>query len=406
MTDVDYHSLSRILTLRYDPKKKPVRKPLSAEDFTPKSVPNLELEVIKIVNAELQNKQHELKINKISMSLSSGVDSGFTLAMIRKYLPDVKVTCISVGFGAHDDEVPRAKELSRIYDADFHAIVKEDILSELPKLINIVKEPRWNIYQYYTLEYGKTISNVFYSGDGGDELFGGYTFRYHKFLDNLPNNATWKDKAKLYLSCHERDWIPEQEEIFGNKIKFSWEDIYSIFKPYFENSLHPVDQIFLSDFNGKLLFDWLPTNLTFSKFFDLDIESLFLNEQMIRFATHIPWTMKFDGSSGHGKIPLRSILLKQKGFEKYREVKKGFAADLSLLWKRSGHEIVNKYLNADSEIVKNEIISLKWLQNIKRKLEDNNLLDPRYVNKMISILALEIWYRLLITKTISATEKL
>ena len=62
---------------------------------------------------------------------------------------------------------------------------------------------------------------------------------------------SWKEKTELYLSCHERDWVPNQSELFGPKINFSWEKIYPIFKNYFDNDLSPLDQVFLSDFNGK-----------------------------------------------------------------------------------------------------------------------------------------------------------
>jgi len=406
MSSVDYDSLSRMLTLRYDPNRKPVRKPLTPEDFVPRSATNLESEIIGIIDTDLAQKQRQLRFDKISVALSSGIDSAFVLSMVRQYLPDVKVTCISHGFGEQDSEVARAKELSQIYDSDFHCIIKEDVLSELPKVINIVREPRWNIYIYYTLEYGRKLSNVLYTGDGGDEVFGGYAFRYKKFLDNLPNNATWKQKVKLYLSCHERDWVPEQEEIFGNKIEFSWEYIYSIFKPYFENSLEPLDQVFLSDFNGKLLFDWIPANIAFSKCLDLNIESVFLTDRIINFSSHIPWNVKYDRQSERGKMPLVSILAKQKGFERYKAVKKGFGPSLTSLWKRSGHEIVKKYVNSDSEVVKNGIINGSWLEGAVRKLAQDDSFDPRYVSKVLGILALEIWYRLFVTKTMKSSEKL
>ena len=140
--------------------------------------------------------------------------------MLHSILPDIKIHCVSVGFGDVDDEVKRAEELAQIYDCDFYGMFIENIFTDLPKLISIVKEPRWNLYQYYPLEYGKRNSNVFYSGDGGDEIFAGYTFRYNKFLSLLKPTSTWIEKAELYLSCHERDWVPNQTELFGPKLIF------------------------------------------------------------------------------------------------------------------------------------------------------------------------------------------
>ena len=62
-----------------------------------------------------------------------------------------------------------------------------------------------------------TYSNNFFSGDGGDELFGGYTFRYKKFLELTNENSTTEEKIVSYLNCHERDWVPDQELIFGDQ---------------------------------------------------------------------------------------------------------------------------------------------------------------------------------------------
>ena len=28
------------------------------------------------------------------------------------------------------------------------------------------------------------------------------------------------DRVKLYLKCHERDWVPDQNQLFDSKIKF------------------------------------------------------------------------------------------------------------------------------------------------------------------------------------------
>jgi asparagine synthase (glutamine-hydrolysing) len=366
-----------------------------------------------MIEEELKYKANKTRFKRASLSLSGGVDSGLTLAMLRSVLPSVKLECISVGFGVKDEEVERAGELARIYDCDFHNIILDDILGDLPRLIRIVKEPRWNLYHYYAFAAGRKKSRVFFTGDGGDELFGGYTFRYKKFLSQLPsidndNNIGWQEKAKLYLSCHERDWVPDQNKMFGSAVKFSWKEIYRLFRTYFDNNgLHPLDQVFLADFNGKLLYDWLPANKAFEKSLDIKIESVFLTDRMIKFATHVPWQAKYDPDGAVGKIPLRSILSKQKGFGKLEPIKKGFSVDMAWLWKRNAREIVGAYVNSDSEVVKENIIEAEWVKKTWKRLSSRDSeLDPRYVNKMLIILALEVWYRLFVSHTMTARHKL
>lgn len=399
---MNYEHIMRTLTLRYDPKGKPGLKPLKSGDFTPKNASGIEQKILGIVQQTLLEEKDSLK--KISVSLSAGVDSGFNLAMMRKFLPDSQIHCFSMGFGDADDEVGVAKEIARFYGCDFHEIIKEDVLEGLPKLISIAGEPRWNLYQFYPLSEGRKKSGVFYSGDGADELFGGYVFRYKKFLSLLRSNSGWKQKAKTYLSCHERDWVPDQGKLFGTKLKFSWQKIYSILRPYFDNRLAPIDQVFLADFNGKLLYDWVPTNKAFGKFLGLDIRSLFLTNNMIKFATHVPWKMKYDAKTGVGKLPLRSILAKEVPFQKTKPVKKGFGMDIGSLWDRGAKEVVSRYVNSESEVVKGKIISGRWIANSQEKLGARP--DPRYVNKMLAILALEVWYRIFVSKTMKGNEKL
>lgn len=365
--------------------------------------------IFDLIEKELLNKRDELKFRRISLALSGGVDSRLTLAMIRTILPDVKIDCISVGFGDKDDEIDQAETVAKTFDCNFNSIIVDNVLSDLPKLISIVREPRWNLYQYYALEYSKSQSSeVFYTGDGGDELFGGYTFRYHKFLSLLPKNAGWKEKAKLYLSCHDRDWVPNQNKMFGPAVKFSWEKIYQLFRPYFSNELEPLNQVFLADFNGKLLYDWLPTNIAFGNFLKIRIESIFLTNAMIEFATHISPDKKYDQKTNIGKIPLRSILIKQKGNGRMMEpVKRGFAIDLVSLWNRHAREIVSTYVNPECEVVRNKIISKDWIIKTTQNLKQRDLdLNSRYINKMLSILALETWYRVFVSKSMNSRQKL
>jgi hypothetical protein len=130
---------------------------------------------------------------------------------------------------------------------------------------------------------------------------------------------------------------------------------------------------------------------------------------MIKFATHIPWEKKYDPERNIGKMPLRSILVEQKGNEEMMRdvVKKGFSLNLTSLWNRDGREIVSTLLNADSDIVRKGIISKSWLLKTLVSFQDRNEdLRSRYISKMLSLLALEIWHRLFVSRNISHKQRL
>ena len=116
----------------------------------------------------------------------------------------------------------------------------DNYLRELPKAISIIKLPFWDLHWYHVVKKSQSLAKYLASGDGGDELFAGYTFRYKKFLSLIETNSTSLEKIKAYLSCHERDHVPDQEIVFGKKAKFSWECIYKTLVPYFDNALSPI----------------------------------------------------------------------------------------------------------------------------------------------------------------------
>ncbi|MGB8572902.1 MAG: asparagine synthase-related protein, partial [Nitrososphaeraceae archaeon] len=334
-------------------------------------------------------------------ALSTGIDSNLMLSLIRDEYPKLDIKCVSVSFD-ETSEAMNAKKIAESSDTDFYNVTVDNPLKDLPFLISIIKEPRWNLYQYYFIEKSKKYSNILFTGDGGDELFGGYTFRYTKFLKLFNEGDDWKQRVKHYLECHERDWVPDQEKIFGENIKFDWSSIYRILKVYFDNDLNPLDQVFLADYSGKLIYDFVPTNDKFFNYFGVTGLSPILDDKIIDMSFRIPTSIKFSRESNMGKIPLREIL-SRLDIKNIADTKIGFGMDLKKLWITNAKEIVVSTLSSAS-IFRDKIISRDFYDRSIKRIEET--CDLRYISKMLQLLSLEIWYKMYITFEVSSKYSL
>ena len=394
-------SITDILTLRYDPSIKPNLPKKTWSDLKPLiQKPSIEF-IEKSIQGSIKEQLNVSSVKKICIALSGGIDSALILTLIKKTIPDIQVDAISVKFANSIDETENASKIAVELGVKHHVIYIENYLRELPKAISIIKLPFWDLHWYYVVKKSQSLSKYLASGDGGDELFGGYTFRYKKFLSLVNNNSTPLEKTKAYLSCHERDRVPDQEKLFGKKSKFSWESIYEKLIGYFDNTLSPIEQVFLADYNGKLLYNFNPINTKILNHFDVKPISPLLSEDMISYALSIPSQYKYDKTKNIGKLSLREILSKYNIDKLIPNTKLGFNVNTLNLWKSFGQSLCKEYL-ADSEITKDGWINKDWIN----KYIDRTDLDVRYVNKFLGLLAFEIWYRLFVTKDISANTTL
>ncbi len=394
-------SITNVLTLRYDPSIIPNLPRKTWSDLKPLvEKPSIEF-IEKSIEKTLQKQLDISSVKKICIALSGGIDSALILTLIKKTMPDIEVDAISIKFANSIDETENASKIAAKLEANHHVIYVENYLHELPKAISIIKLPFWDLHWYYVVKKSQSLSKYLASGDGGDELFGGYTFRYKKFLALTNANSTPLEKTKAYLLCHERDRVPDQEKLFGKKSKFSWESIYEKLIGHFDNPLSPIEQVFLADYNGKLLYNFNPINTRILNHFDTKSISPLLSEGMISYALGIPLQHKYDKTKNIGKLALRKLLSKYNMDNLISNEKLGFNVNTLNLWKSFGQSLCQEYL-IDSHIVNSGWINKDWIGKYIHKAD----LDVRYVNKFLGLLAFEIWYRLFITKEMSPNEKL
>ena len=398
---VNPSSIVDILTLRYDTSIQPNLPKKTWENFEPFEefepvFPHLiEGSICNEIEKKLTNEQ------EISIALSGGVDSTLMLSLLRKTKPDAKINAISIKFANSIDETPAASKIAEKYNADHHIIHLENYLSELPKAISIIKLPFWDLHWYYVVKKSQTMSKILISGDGGDELFAGYTFRYKKFLSLTSENSTPLEKVKAYLQCHERDRVTDQEKIFDEKCGFSWNSIYNMLLPYFDNNLPRLEQVYLADYNGKLLYNFNPVNSRLTDYFEMKQLTPLLNNELLNTAPHIASKYKYDVDDEIGKLPLRTILAKNNAESLITKEKLGFSVNTTNLWKSYGHNLCKEFLG-NSRVVQDGWINKDWIL----KHIDNSELDVKYINKFLGILALEIWFRIFVTKEMNGNESL
>lgn len=401
-------NLLPLLTLRYDPMDIYVPtfrlRDLSINDISKSysktsTADTLETKIRSAIRREVENHNQD----RLCVALSAGVDSNLILCLLREEFPNSQLECINVSFD-EKNEALEAKKIAQRKGANFHQVYVENPLRDLPMMINIIKEPRWNVYQYYFIKKAKSISDLLFTGDGGDEVFAGYTFRYKKFLQMCDQDTHPIARAKLYLSCHERDWVPDQHEMFAKELKFDWSSIYSLLISYFNNRLKPLDQVLLADYNGKLMHDFVPTNDKYFRFFKLHGISPLLDNDVVELGFDLPSDMKYSTDSGMGKLPLREILqLYASDSGNKMNEKVGYGMDLVNLWKNEGKEMVTMLLDK-GRIFEDNLIDEGWYNRSLKRIDDN--VDPRYISKLLQILSLEVWYRIFVTSEMNPIHHL
>jgi len=398
-SNISSHTISEILSLRYATNQDLIFSKLTPTDFSSKNKSPSPDEIEQLFQNYLMDTIP--KSSKISIALSGGVDSTLTLAMLDKANLDLEIDAFSIKFSNSVDETILASKIAERFGVSHRVIYLENYLEELPKAISITGLPFWDLHFYHVAKNSKPYSDILISGDGGDELFGGYTFRYQKFLSLVNSDSTPRKKVETYLQCHERDWVPDQENIFSPKMKFSWENIHQKILPYFDNSLPLLEQVFLADYNGKLMYNWAPLFAKITHFFDVQLITPILSPKMIPYAIAIPHEYKYDSKNNIGKLLLRKILSKYVNPSLIQPTKQGFTVDTTNLWYSYGRKICKDYL-LDGSVIKENWINKDWI----KKYIDNDDLEVRYINKFLGLLAFEIWFRLFETKEMKADHKL
>ncbi|SEE43790.1 asparagine synthase (glutamine-hydrolyzing) [Pseudomonas anguilliseptica] len=243
--------------------------------------------------------------------LSGGVDSGSITAIAAKSYPYMKTfTCgfdlnsasgIEMGF----DERSKAEYMSYHFKTEHYEMVLKagDMERVLPKLAWHLEEPRvgQSYPNYYAAQLASKFVKVVMSGAGGDELFGGYPWRYYRAVVN--------DDFEHYIDKYYNFWlrlIPNNQikQVFApiwDDVKHVWtRDIFrDVFKHHADNLYTPEDYINHSlYFEAKtFLHGLLVVEDKLSMAHGLESRVPFLDNDLVDFAMRCPVHLKLNNLS-------------------------------------------------------------------------------------------------------------
>ncbi len=272
--------------------------------------------------------------------LSSGIDSSAIAALMSEHKP---IDTFSIGLEGADtrtDELSFARKTARLIGANHHEVrvSAEDYKEHLAKIIYYQEDPVADpsaIALYFVSQLASSYITVVLSGEGADEIFGGYPI-YHepqslrmfgglplsirrsigRMAACLPNGI----KGKSFLA---RGSVPLERRFIGNAKIWTDDVKHSMFIPSakrkFESSFRITDPIYqethrLDDITRMQAVDmqtWLPGDILMkadkmTMAHSVELRVPFLDVDLFEFAATIP--TKFRIAKGQTKYALRRAL--------------------------------------------------------------------------------------------------
>ena len=124
----------------------------------------------------------------VAFLLSGGLDSSLVAAIGKKYL-GTKIKTFSIGTSVDSPDLKAARVMAEFLDSDHTEILFDPIIDGLPVIEQVIKSlesydtttvrasvPMWILAKYIS---EKTDYKVILSGEGSDELFGGYLYFHY-----------------------------------------------------------------------------------------------------------------------------------------------------------------------------------------------------------------------------------
>jgi len=378
---------------------------------------NLESAVNKIQEVfENSVNAHKISDVEVGCFLSSGIDSSY----VSSYFENQKAFTVGFDFGEKYNEISWAENLAKKINLDYHSkiISSEEFWDAVPKVQYYMDQPLADpscIALYFVAKLASEHVKVVLSGEGADELFGGYTvyneprvFKlYHKLFSQKTRSFLAKLVKKIPFRFRGQSFIIRGEhktenKYIGNAYMFSKEQKQEILKNQ-DIITDPVDlckNIYnnIKDYDNETKMQYLDMNMwltgdillkadRMSMANSLELRVPFLDIEVFKISRKLKTDLRVN--KNNTKYALRLAAQKRLPIETAQKPKLGFPVP-TRVWLRDKRYYMIVREKFESEISKKFFNTDKLLKFLDEHY--NNKWD--HSRKIWTIYVFLVWYEI------------
>jgi asparagine synthase (glutamine-hydrolysing) len=356
--------------------------------------------------------------------LSGGIDSSIVAAAMKQACgEDQEVLTFSIGFDdPRYDETPHALALAHHLKTTHRSFtVKPDAAHDLPIVARSFGQPFADssaLPTYYLAQVTRQAVKVALSGDGGDELFGGYDrYRAMRMAAGMPAALRWvlsrgswqrlggahpksrlarmkRFAAGLHLSpgCRYARYMElfapaEVRELLGMEAAQALDESYLC--KTFEALGHTRDEVQAALALDRLTY--LPEDLLVkvdrcSMQHALEVRSPFMDHELVQFAAALPTESLIGRGS---KTLLRQAFSKDMPAGHFSRPKMGFAVPVGEWFRAELRAMLHDLLLAQNSFCRSHLQMAK----VQELLEEHEQQKRDHSQRLYALLMLELWSR-------------
>ena len=359
---------------------------------------------------------HQIADVEVGCFLSSGVDSSYVVKEISKGTKKVKT--FSVGYEEEKySELPYAQDFSNVIGVPNIAnkVSADEFFDAVPEIQYYMDEPLPNpseIPLYFLAKNARRYVKVVLSGEGADELFGGYPMYLagghfdhysHKVprpvrkvlgtvAKHCPNfkgkNFLVRGAMEPYQRFMRANYVfqsAERQKFLKRPIASKVPEEYS--KRYFDevSNLDEPTQLQYVDMHTWMIYDILLKADRMSMANSLELRVPFLDKKMLELSTRIP--SRYRAANETTKIALRGAAIKQLPERTANKKKLGFPGPLND-WLRE-----DKYYNKVKAAFQSDIAEKFFVTSeLMKLLDDHKSGKALNMQKIWSFYTFILWY--------------